>query len=108
MPTPQRIISDMKEGLDTLMVKDSEKEGLKRLRSCIYRDVENHVTTVKVLACLPTCLGCLHRKTRSITNECSPGWSVMGSGNGKENIDNIERYTTTRASALARDPSSRP
>ena len=52
MPTPQRIISDMKEGLDTLMLEDSEKEGLKRLRSCIGMSRTMQPRLKCLLACI--------------------------------------------------------
>ena len=37
----------------------------------------SHVHFNAICTCLLTCLGCLRRRTRSITNEWSPGWSIL-------------------------------
>ncbi len=46
-----------------------------------HTNLNKHLTesieTVQKRACLLTCLGCLRRRTRSITNERSPGCSIL-------------------------------
>ena len=52
-----------------------------RKTGCVLRNIDEYhlcwdKTLHVVLSCLP-CIVCLRRRTRSITNEWSPGWSVM-------------------------------